>query len=278
MIRAALADAATRLAGVSVTPRLDAELLLAHLLDTDRARLIVLAEESLAPNITAAFAALIARRGTGEPVAYLLGRRDFWTLTLEVGPAVLVPRPDSELLVEIALQAAADRTAPRLLDLGTGSGAIGLALAAERPDASVDLVDSSAAALEVAESNRLRLGLNNAQTLLGDWFGPVAGNRYDVIVANPPYLAADDPHLATPELRHEPGDALVSGASGLEALAAIAAAAPEHLLAGGVLALEHGSSQGEAVRERLRAAGFRAVRTRRDLAGLERATQGTCGD
>jgi release factor glutamine methyltransferase len=278
MIGAALARAAVRLAGVSTTPRLDAELLLAHLLETDRARLIVLAGEPLAPAIGTAFEALVARREEGEPVAYLLGRRDFWSLTLEVGPAVLVPRPDTELLVEIALESAAGRTAPRLLDLGTGSGAIGLALATERPDASVDLVDASATALAVAESNRSRLGLHNARTLLGDWFGPVAGMRYDVIASNPPYLAADDPHLATPELGHEPPGALVSGPTGLEALELIAAAAPGHLLADGVLVLEHGASQGEAVRALLLGAGFRSVRTRRDLAGLERATQGARGD
>jgi release factor glutamine methyltransferase len=278
MIGAALARATARLAGVSTTPRLDAELLLAYLLHADRARLIVLAGEPLCPSIATAFEALVVRREAGEPVAYLLGRRDFWTLTLEVGPAVLVPRPDTELLVEIALESAAGRAAPRLLDLGTGSGAIGLALATERSDAAVDLVDASAAALAMAEANRLRLGLHNARTLLGDWFGPVAGTRYDVIVSNPPYLATDDPHLSTPGLGHEPPGALVSGPTGLEALAVIAAAAPGHLVADGVVALEHGASQGEAVRELLLAAGFRAVRTRRDLAGLERATQGTRGD
>ncbi len=278
MISILLARATTRLAVTSDSPRLDAELLLAHLLTTDRARLLVLSEDALPPAVATAFETLVARREAGEPVAYLLGRREFWTLTLQVNPAVLVPRPDTELLVQIGLDALAGTPAPRILDLGTGSGAIGLALAAERPDAAVELTDLSAQALAIAEANRAALGLMNARTLQGDWFGPVGDARYHLIVSNPPYLAVDDPHLATPELGHEPPGALVSGPTGLEALAAIARRAPAHLLPGGVLALEHGAAQGEAVRELLRAAGLRAVRTRRDLAGLERATQGTGRD
>ena len=278
MIGAALARATARLAGVSATPRLDAELLRADLLGAGRAALLVMADEPLPPAVADAYEERVARRATGEPVAYLLGRRDFWTLTLAVGPAVLVPRPDTELLVEIALEALAERRSPRVLDLGTGSGAIGLSLAAERPDAAVDLADASAPALAVAESNRARLGLHNARTLLGDWFGAVGHGRYDVVVGNPPYLAADDPHLQTPDLGHEPPGALVAGPTGLECLAVIATGAPAHLVPGGVLALEHGAGQGAAVRDLLQAAGFRAVRTRRDLAGLERATQGARGD
>jgi release factor glutamine methyltransferase len=278
MIREILDAAAARLAPGSSSPQLDAELLLADLLGISRARLLVLDCEPLADAAGAAFEARIQRRAAGEPIAYLLGRRDFWTLTLAVGPAVLVPRPETELLVETALRLLAARTAPRVLDLGTGSGAIGLSIASARPDARVDLVDASPAALAVAEGNRLRLGLDNVRTLLGDWFEPVAGQAYDVILSNPPYLAADDPHLAGAALGHEPRLALVSGPTGLEALAAIALAAPAHLTPGGQLVLEHGATQGAAVRELLADGGLGAVRTDCDLAGLERATQGTRRD
>jgi release factor glutamine methyltransferase len=278
MIGAALARAERILAPVCGSPRLDAELLLAHVLGVARGRLAALDDRPLAAAEHDAFAALLARRAAGEPVAYLLGRRDFWTLTLEVGPGVLVPRPETELVVEIALAALAGRRAPAVLDLGAGSGAIGLALACERPDASVDLVDASPAALAIAERNRARLGLGNARLLAGDWFAAVRGRRYDLVAANPPYLAADDPHLGAAELRHEPRAALVAGASGLEALAAIAAAAAAHLLPGGQLVLEHGATQGLAVRGLLEAGRLRDVTTRRDLAGHERATAGTRRD
>lgn len=274
MIGAALERAARRLASSSDSPRLDAELLLAHVLGVERGRLAAHHDRPLAPAEADAFEALLARRAGGEPVAYLLGRRDFWTLTLEVGPGVLVPRPETELVVEVALEALAGRPAPAVLDLGTGSGAIGLAIAAERPDATADLVDASAAALAVAERNRARLGIGNARVLAGDWFDAVAGRRYDLVAANPPYLAADDPHLAAAELAHEPRAALVAGPGGLEALAAIAARAPAHLVPGGCLVLEHGTSQGAAVRALLGHAGLGAIATRRDLAGHERATAG----
>jgi release factor glutamine methyltransferase len=278
MIGAALARATRLLAPASASPRLDAELLLAHVLGIERGRLVALDDRPLAAAEAGAFEALLARRAQGEPVAYLLGRREFWTLTLEVGAGVLVPRPETELVVEIALETLAGRAAPAVLDLGTGSGAIGLAIARERPDASVDLVDANAASLAVAERNRARLGLGNARLLAGDWFAAVPGRRYDLVVANPPYLAADDPHLGTAELAHEPVAALVAGPSGLEALAAIAAKAPTHLVPGGRLVLEHGTTQGAAVRALLGDAGFTEVATRRDLAGHERATAGTRRD
>ena len=207
-----------------------------------------------------------------------MGRRDFWTLTLAVGPGVLVPRPETELLVEAALEALAGRTAPRVLDLGTGSGAIGLAIASARADAQVDLVDASPEALAVAEANRHALGLGNARTLPGDWFAGLGAARYDAILSNPPYLADADPHLANAQLAHEPPVALVSGPTGLEALGSIATGAMAHLEPGGLLALEHGATQAQAVRGLLAAAGFGAIRTRLDLAGLERATQGTRPD
>jgi release factor glutamine methyltransferase len=278
MIRARLDAATRRLAPGSSSPRLDAEILLADLLGIPRAHLLARDDEALAPDVAEAFEARVTRRAAGEPVAYLLGQRDFWTLTLEVTPAVLVPRPETELLVEFALEVLAGRPAARVLDLGTGSGAIGLAVASARPDAHVDLVDASRDALAVAEGNRRRLGLGNARTLAGDWYAPVAGTRYDLILSNPPYLAADDAHLEGPDLAHEPRGALVSGPTGLEALAHIAAGAVQHLLPGGSLALEHGATQGAAARGLLETHGLARIRTRRDLAGLERATQGTRHD
>ena len=275
MIAAALARARACLEASSPSPGLDAELLLAHALGTERGRLAALAQVPLPAAAAARYAQLLARRAAGAPVAYLLGRREFWTLTLEVGPAVLVPRPETELLVEIALSHLATLTDPAVLDLGAGSGAIGLAIASERPDATVDLVEASPAALAFAERNRRRLGLDNARCLHGDWFGPVAGRRYALVAANPPYLAAGDPQAASAELSHEPRVALVAGATGLEALATIAAAAPAHLAPGGRLVLEHGATQGPAVRALLTAAGLIAIDTRRDLARLERATGGS---
>ena len=274
MIGAALAAAERRLAPTSASARLDAELLLAHVLGIGRGVLLARPDAALTPGTAARFTALLERRAAGVPVAYLLGEREFWSLALEVGPAVLVPRPETELLVEWALERLTGLGAPRVLDLGAGSGAIGLALAHERADARVDLVEASPQALAVAERNRARLALGNARTLLGEWFGPVGGARYALIVANPPYLAADDPHLASGELGHEPRAALVAGATGLEALGAIARQAPAHLEPAGALILEHGATQGAAVRALLGAAGLAGVETRRDLAGLERATLG----
>lgn len=274
---AATIERATRALAASSSPKLDAELLLAHALGVERGRLHALAEAPLPPATAAEFERLLGERIAGAPVAYLLGRREFWSLTLDVDPAVLVPRPETELLVEIAIGQLAGRLVPAVLDLGTGSGAIGLSIAAERPDARVDLVEVSPAALAVAERNRARLGIANARCLLGSWFGPVGEAQYDVIVANPPYLGADDPHLGSPELRYEPRGALVSGPGGLESLTAIAALALRHLLRGGLLVLEHGALQGAAVRTLLVDAGFEAVATRLDLAGLERATLGVRG-
>jgi release factor glutamine methyltransferase len=269
-----LSLAAAQLCAVSSSPRLDAELLLAAVLGLDRDRLRARQALPLDPAAARAFQALLARRLAGEPVAYLLGRREFWTLDLEVGPAVLVPRPETELLVEWALERLAGTVAPAVLDLGAGSGAVGLSIASERPDAAVDLVDASAAALAVAERNRVKFGLDNAHCLAGDWYAPVGHRRYRAIVANPPYLATGDPQASGAELRHEPRLALVAGPSGLEALGTIAGGAHQHLVAAGCLIVEHGATQGAAVRDLFAAAGLIEVATRRDLAGLERATLG----
>jgi release factor glutamine methyltransferase len=272
MIDELIEHATRRLTPLSTSARLDAELLLGHALGIERSRLIT-REASPTAEQTATFRDLLERRAAGTPIAYLLGRRDFWTLTLEVTPAVLVPRPETELLVDIGLAALVGRPNPHIADLGTGSGAVGLALATERPDARVLLTDASPAALAVAERNRHRLGRDNVRCRAGDWYAAV-DDLFDLIVSNPPYLGPTDPHLASPELTFEPHQALVAEAEGLAALGILAAGAPTHLKPGGVIALEHGSTQGEAVRALLTAAGLTDVVTHRDLAGLERATRG----
>jgi release factor glutamine methyltransferase len=269
-LSAMLDAAAAKLEGVSDSPALDAEILLAHVLGRPRAFLRAYAGDDVLPADQDRFRSLLARRLDGEPVAYLTGRRGFWSLDLEVDPGVLVPRPETELLVETALDAMADRPAPQILDLGVGSGAIAVALAVELPSARITAVDASAAALEVARRNATRAGVDNIEFLQGSWYQPLAGRRFDAIVANPPYLAADDPHL--PALAHEPAGALIAGPTGLEALEEITAGAPGRLHPGGIVILEHGSGQGAAVREMCARAGLQAVETRRDLAGLERAT------
>jgi len=256
----------------SDSARLDAEILLCELLRCNRAGLVIRADEVLTTELALRYAALIERRQQGEPVAYLTGRREFWSLELQVSPAVLIPRPDTELLVEWALERLRGVSAPLLADLGTGSGAIALALASERPDARVVAVDLSADALAQAAHNARLLGLDRVDFRLGDWLLPLAGERFDLIVSNPPYVADQDPHLR--DLRFEPRRALTAGADGLADLRRIAAAAPGHLKPGAVLLLEHGAEQGAAVRALLHEQGYGAVETRRDLNGLERATLG----
>jgi release factor glutamine methyltransferase len=274
MIRDEIQSATRRLQAVSTSPRLDAELLLAHATGLSRGQLAARDDAELEPATAARFAALVERRQRGEPLAYLTGIREFWTLALEVGPGVLVPRPETELLVEHGLALLRDVGSPLVLDLGAGSGAVGLAIASARPDARVDLVEASPLALTYARTNLARLGAPNASLHEGCWFDPVTPARYDLIVANPPYLADSDPHLAGPEIGHEPVEALVAGPSGLECIAEIAAGAPDHLRPGGHLLAEHGSTQGAGARSLFLQAGLTEVATLRDLAGLERATIG----
>jgi release factor glutamine methyltransferase len=266
---AALASAASLL-GV----RLDAELLLAHVLDVERATVVARDERVLTPEEQGDFERLLARRLAGEPLAYLTGTKEFWSLELEVTPDVLVPRPETELLVEWALEILSSRRKPgsSVLDIGTGSGAIALAIASERPDTAITATDRLRAALTVARRNAARLGLERVEFFEGSWWTPVAGRLFDCIVSNPPYVNEGDPHLA--DLKFEPALALTSGADGLDALRAIVAGAPQHLHPGGWLLVEHGAQQATAVRELYRAAGFSGLETRRDLANLERATAG----
>ena len=221
----------------------------------------------------------LARRSAGVPLAYLSGGREFWSLEFEVSPAVLVPRPETELLVERALRAGdalerAGNALPRLLDLGTGSGAIAIAIAHERPGWRVSAVERSAAALAVARRNASRHAAANLELLQGDWFTPVSGRHFDVVVSNPPYVSADDPLLDGDSLRHEPREALTPGADAFRDLAHLIDEAPHYLERGGTLLLEHGARQGEALRRALVSRGFAHVVSLPDLSGQERVTEG----
>ena len=264
--------------GVSRLPAaaaLDAELLLAHALGVPRARLRSHPEAVVGSDTAQHFHELLERRSSGEPVAYLTGRKAFWSLELRVTAAVLVPRPETELLVERAL-ALGPQGGARAADLGTGSGAIALALAAERPGWQVLATDVSAAALEIARENARALALERVEFRRGSWYAPLGAERFDLIVSNPPYVAADDPALT--QLQHEPQLALTAGNDALGALREIIRGAPAHLLPRGWLLLEHGATQGEAVRRELALAGMRYIRSHPDLAGLERATEGQLND
>src|SRR5690606_24182778 len=260
----------------SPTPRLDAELLLAAALNKPRSYLRTWPEREPDADQLALFQASLQRRRQGEPVAYILGHQGFWSLDLEVAPHTLIPRPDTELLVETALDLL-PATPLEVLDLGTGTGAIALALASERPAWQVTGVDRVEEAVALAERNRQRLALGNAGFLLSHWFSALAGRRYGLILSNPPYIRADDRHLAQGDVRFEPSSALVSGSDGLDDIRAIIQAAPEHLLPGGWLLLEHGFDQAGDVRRLLGDAGFAEVHSRRDLAGLERISLGRFG-
>lgn len=267
-----LAHAAVRL---DADGRVEAELLLAHAMDRPRAWMFAHADDPVESRDADTFEHLVQRRQQGEPIAQILGHRGFWSLDLRITPDVLIPRPETELLVERALALLPSDRALRVADLGTGSGAIALAIASERPLAQVVAVDASAAALAVAQANAQALNLSaRVRCVQGDWFAPLAGERFDAIVSNPPYIALDDPHLREGDLRFEPMLALVSGADGLDAIRTIVRDARVHLHADGWLLLEHGWEQGAAVRGLLADAGFTTVATERDLEDRERVTLG----
>ncbi len=306
-----LRAAADSLRQQSDSPRLDAELLLGKVLGISRAALIARHGDGLANDCEHAYADLIAQRRAGAPVAYLTGTREFWSLPLTVTPAVLVPRPETETLVELALQlipalqenispdptrsqiagsnrapatqaipglsgdgsAVASPAAPSILDLGTGSGAIALAIASESPTSRITAADISPEALKIAMHNSRALGMTQIDWRLGSWFDAVPGERFDLIVSNPPYVAAADPALA--DLSHEPMQALTPGPTGLEALAQIAAGAPLHLHQDGWLILEHGSGQAADVAHLLERHGFTGIRSHDDFSGKSRVTLGT---
>jgi release factor glutamine methyltransferase len=269
-IAAAIDAAARTLTPGSPTPRLDAEVLLHHAGGLSRTDAMTQPQRPLSESVRREFAALIERRQRGEPIAYITGRREFWSLDIEVSPATLIPRPETELLVEQALARIPLEEPSRIADLGTGCGAIALAIAHERPQARVIAIDSSDAALEIARANAESLGVASIEFHLGEWFAPVENQRFDIVVSNPPYLRADDPHLRAGDLRFEPRAALVAGTEGLEAIRAIAGTARAHLATGGWLLLEHSFDQAADVRAILDRAGYRQIRSYKDLAGHER--------
>jgi release factor glutamine methyltransferase len=265
-----LASAAERLAAVSDSPRLEAELLLGRAIDMPRAYLMAHPDDTPDTAALRRLEATLARRLAGEPMAYIAGLKEFWSLELMVSPATLVPRPETELLVELALGEIPPRAGWRVLDLGTGSGAIALALARERPQCAVVATDRSAAALAIARENARQLALPNIEFLEGDWTAPVAGREFDLVVSNPPYVREGDPALAA--LVHEPRDALVAGADGLEAIRVLARECRPLLRQGGVLLLEHASDQAGAVAAILGATGWTTIHCSRDAAGLPRVS------
>lgn len=264
-VAAALAAARAKL------PAAEARLLLGHVLGRSAAWLMAHDDEALGEEALLRFAALAARRAGGEPVAYLTGQREFFGRDFAVSPAVLIPRPETELLVEIAL--ARLFAGARILDLGTGSGCIAITFALEFPQSLVTAVDWSEAALTVARGNAEQLGAR-VRFVCSDWFASLPGESFDLIVANPPYIAATDPHLAAGDLRHEPVAALSSGADGLDAIRHIIAAAPGFLAPGGQLWLEHGYDQATAVSALLTAAGLSDIEQHRDLADIIRVSGG----
>jgi release factor glutamine methyltransferase len=264
----------SRALSVSGLVPFEAKLLLAHVLGRDRAWLAAHADEAVSAEQGKIFDALARRRRDGEPVAYLIGRREFYGLDLEITPDVLIPRPETELLVELTLARVPDDREIRVLDLGTGSGAVALAIAAARRKARVVGTDVSTAALALATRNAARLGIGNVSFVESNWFDALPRERFDLIAGNPPYVASGDPHLAEGDLRHEPQQALTSGGDGLRAIRAIVAAAAAHLAPGGWLLLEHGHDQADAVGELFRGAGFADVGAARDLAGILRVSYG----
>ena len=270
-VRELLDSGAADLPGDSA--RRDAEILLGHCLGQSRAWLYTWPEREPPGERVEHYRQLLARRERGEPVAYLTGWREFWTLQLKVNPHTLIPRPETETLVAWALELPLPADA-EVLDLGTGSGAIALALASERHAWLVEGVDASEAALRVATDNAAHLGLEWVRFFVSDWYRALAGRRFHLLVANPPYIEAADTHLQQGDLRFEPRSALVAADAGFADLAQLVGGAAAHLHDGGWLLLEHGYQQGEGVRELLRHSGFAQVSTRQDLAGLDRISGG----
>lgn len=257
----------------SDSARLDVELLLASVLERDRSYLYTWPEKILTEPQLSAFEALLMARQKGQPVAHLLGEREFWGLPLAVNDSTLIPRPDTETLVESVLDLGLPDNA-RVLDLGTGTGAIALALASEYPEWAVVAVDFSSAAVSLAERNRQTLALDNVEIFASDWFSQLTDRRFHLIVSNPPYIDEDDPHLSQGDVRFEPLSALVAKNQGLADLQHIIEAGRDHLLPGGWLFLEHGYTQGGAVRGLMEQAGYEGVETLRDFGDNDRVTRG----
>ncbi len=271
-----LAQASTGLSDSGVdSPRLEAEILLSHILKRSRTWMMTWPEKKVEAASVADFLQLIESRCQGSPVAYLTGEREFWSLTLKVTTDTLIPRPETELLVENVLAIGATRQSLSVLDLGTGSGAIAIALAVEKPSWKITATDVSHAALDVAQTNATTHQADNIHFLHGSWFDPIAaGKRFDIIVSNPPYVAANDPHLQQGDLRYEPATALASGDQGLDDLKMVIGGAREHLYPGGWLLVEHGLDQGAAVRQLFADHGLETISTELDLQQHQRITLG----
>ena len=273
-IKRALNQAIDRLRPTSTSAQIDAEVLLAYTLSTSRTFLYTHPEKMLSNIEHETYEQLIEKRVEGMPIAYLTGTREFWSLPLIIRKDTLIPRPETELLVELTLTLLKSRSSISILDLGTGSGAIALALASERPDWNILACDVSQAALEVAHHNALHLSLNNVQMLCSDWFTSIPLQRFHAIVSNPPYIAKDDPHLKEGDVRFEPQQALSSGADGMDALRCIIERAYKHLLPGGLLLLEHGFSQKQAVMSLLYQHGYQHTQCWPDSRGHDRVSGG----
>lgn len=272
-LETAIARTRQALADAGDTARLDAEMLVRHVSGTTRAHTIAYPEQLLSDTACDLLEALVARRRRGEPIAYLVGAREFWSLELIVSPATLIPRPETELLVERALAHIPSAETCSVADLGTGSGAIAIAIARERPMAHVVATDIAEATLAVARTNARRFGATNVRFQLSDWFAALAGQRFDVIVSNPPYVRTGDPHLLAGDVRFEPRAALDGGTDGLAAIAGIVGGAKPHLTSSGRLLIEHGFDQASDVRDILTQRGFCRIMTHKDLAGHDRVTE-----
>jgi release factor glutamine methyltransferase len=271
-IKSALASAVSQLNTEEAAP--EAQLLLQHVLNVNRAWLIAHEHENLPPSIHAAYRTMLERRLNGEPIAYILGYREFYGLKFKVTPDTLIPRPDTETLVEAALVKISTTKPYTILDLGTGTGAIALAIAKHRPQAFIYAVDASQAALDVAIENARNLEIPNVKFVLSDWFINLNDEKFDVIVSNPPYIETNDAHLNQGDLRFEPISALASGEDGLNDIRKIVTQAPHHLNPHGYLLLEHGYNQAETVADLLKQAGFSEISHAQDLAGIVRVTLG----
>ena len=272
-IKLLLDDASRQLTGITDTPRLDAELLLAHALKKSRTFLFTWPQHIVDAAARQHFEQLLAQRLAGQPIAHLIGEREFWSLNLHVTADTLIPRPETELLVEQALRLL-PRTEIKIADLGTGSGAIALALASECPQWQITATDKSAAALDIARGNAQKLGIKNIRFVNGNWFEPLANERFHAIVSNPPYIPENDAHLSQGDLRFEPASALSSGSDGLDAIRHIAQHAGDYLLPGGLLMVEHGYDQQSQAYEIFKRSGFVNISQFVDLGSHPRLTLG----
>ena len=273
-LKTLLDSAATRLANASDTPHLDAEVLLCHCLGKNRSYLRAWPEHQPSEAQSLLFWNLIERRCQGEPIAYLTGQREFWSRTFKVTPDVLIPRPDTELLIELSLKFLPNNQACKIIDLGTGSGILALTLAAERPLAAVIATDISSAALNIAQINAKSLAVGNLRFLASHWFDAVTETNFDLVISNPPYIAIDDPHLQQGDVRFEPDSALISDEAGLKDIRLLSEQARIHLKLNGKLLIEHGYTQQAQVQAILKSLNYRQIQTHPDLSGNPRVTSG----